>query len=102
MAPSNIAERETYIKADKRRRFIEGTQYKTQPLVKSRRTEQRVFASVTVQEVGHKPNKRDGKVGYTRKAPTKPAYVQPYTRKFVPRGKDKVPRESRLDMMDHI
>ena len=99
MAPSNIAKRDTYDKDTKQRSLIEGTKYKTQRLVTGRRTEQRVVNHVTVQEVVHKPNIRDGKVGYTPRAPKKPTYVQPYTQKFVPRGKDKVRRSDRLDLI---
>ena len=107
MAPSNIAHPDrAYNKFNMRNRFIEGTKYTTERLVKGTRTMHTIVPKAVVQRVGHKPNYRHtnkmstGKVGYTRRAPVKPTYVKPYTRQFVPRGKDKVQRDSRNLLSD--
>ena len=106
MAPSNIAHPDrAYNKLNKRNRFIEGTKYNTEKLVKGKRTMHTIVPNVMVQRVGHKPYYRAssehptygqqvGKVGYIRRSPAKPTYVKPYQRKFVPRGKDKKQRKN--------
>ena len=109
MAPSNIAHPDrAYNKLNKRNRFIEGTKYNTEKLVKGKRTMHTIVPRVMVQRVGHKPkylNLPDYEpyktVGYVRHPPLEPTYVKPYTRKFVPRGKDKKQRvrESESDRL---
>ena len=101
MAPSNIAHPDrAYNNFYKKNRFIQGTKYTTEKLVKGKRTMHTIVPKVMVQRVGHKPNylnhanhESTGKVGHVRHPPAKPTYVKPYTRKFVPRGKDKKQRQ---------
>jgi hypothetical protein len=104
MAPSNIAHPDrAYNNFHKKKRFIQGTKYKTEELVKGKRTMHTIVPNVLVQNVGHKPNylhtagsvmkEGTGRVGYVRMRPAKATYVKPYQRKFVPRGKDKKQRE---------
>ena len=106
MAPSNIAHPErAYNNFYKKNRFIQGTKYTTEKLVKGKRTMHTIVPNVMVQNVGHKPNylhtaehASTGKLGYIRRAPAKPTYVKPYQRKFVPRGKDKKQRHRESDL----
>ena len=112
MAPSNIAHPErAYNNFYKKNRFIQGTKYTTEKLVKGKRTMHTIVPNVMVQNVGHKPNYRVsfenptygqqvGKVGYIRRSPAKPTYVKPYQRKFVPRGKDKKQSTRESDLFD--
>ena len=59
MAPSNIAHPErAYNNFYKKNRFIQGTKYTTEKLVKGKRTMHTIVPNVMVQNVGHKPNYR--------------------------------------------
>ena len=79
MAPSNIAHPDrAYNKLNKRNRFIEGTKYNTEKLVKGKRTMHTIVPNVMVQRVGHKPNYltfprptngQQRTVGYVRRHP---------------------------------
>ena len=57
MAPSNIAHPDrAYNNFHKKNRFIQGTKYTTEKLVKGKRTMHTIVPNVMVQNVGHKPN----------------------------------------------